>query len=709
MKWNKTIKSPQPHHQIYVISPPETDSEEERFQANCDQMSVGIHLSPKSIDVSSATWPKMKRSDSSSGEMDVERIVRPQTATLERPRILDVALLGKIDMSLTRKGLLSISNLCIAPFDNVQAKRNPRDSRYGGKTRKWHTPRRSTDDKDRIKQLKSQGRGNGNRTDDSWDDDSVSDSSLRVRKVSRALAFGRSPSRGTPVRQVAKDKRVSPVNSVSNTNSPAKQTLKQPSREKRLSPVSSVNSSSSNSNSPSRCSVSKQASKEKRLSPVSSNPSTCPSPSRGSLKKRESPRSSKCPSPSGGPLKKRESPRDSTCPSPSGRSLKKRESPGGSASTSDDGAGRKTIRRPLIVKKDGKDVHEVFVGPKPSDEVPAPCRTCGRPEQPERFHSHPPPSSRKQRHQDDNNNEDPARVNKSSVRKPVPIKYRSGKSNRRKSDAAIPDSSKASSPDPLRRNSSAGAEREPQPVDRKSPRGGAGVFLILDDKGGDKPVARAGPRTVLCYLCGREFGTASYPLHEPHCLQRWERENNKLPTHLQRSVPEKPSSPLTVDQWNAFAWEASQAHLVPCENCGRTFNPDRLEVHQRSCRPPPGQVTKRSTQQEQDDAGGGAVKVPPAVYCYICGKMFGTRSIGIHEPQCLEKWRLENEKLPAPQRRPEPLKPQTPTGNMDFKATMDAIWQEHLQSLVSCGKGCGRTFNPDRVAVHERGCKGPKK
>ncbi|VDM29808.1 unnamed protein product [Toxocara canis] len=34
---------------------------------------------------------------------------------------------------------------------------------------------------------------------------------------------------------------------------------------------------------------------------------------------------------------------------------------------------------------------------------------------------------------------------------------------------------------------------------------------------------------------------------------------------------------------NEAAWAASQAALVPCANCGRTFNPDRLVVHQRSC------------------------------------------------------------------------------------------------------------------------------
>ncbi|CAI9717339.1 Hypothetical predicted protein [Octopus vulgaris] len=40
-----------------------------------------------------------------------------------------------------------------------------------------------------------------------------------------------------------------------------------------------------------------------------------------------------------------------------------------------------------------------------------------------------------------------------------------------------------------------------------------------------------------------------------------------------------------IDIRNQAAWESSQAALVPCNICGRTFLPDRLVVHQRSCRP----------------------------------------------------------------------------------------------------------------------------
>lgn len=47
---------------------------------------------------------------------------------------------------------------------------------------------------------------------------------------------------------------------------------------------------------------------------------------------------------------------------------------------------------------------------------------------------------------------------------------------------------------------------------------------------------------------------------------------------------------------------------------------------------------------------------PQSIQCYICGKMFGTHSIKIHEKQCLKKWHIENESLPHDMRSPAPLR-----------------------------------------------------
>ena len=118
------------------------------------------------------------------------------------------------------------------------------------------------------------------------------------------------------------------------------------------------------------------------------------------------------------------------------------------------------------------------------------------------------------------------------------------------------------------------------------------------------------PTFVLCYVCGRKYGTKSIEIHEPQCLEKWHVENAKLPPNIRRPAPKKPDLhigskrlpwiPLdsqrdinswlgggsyTLDQINDAAYEASKAQLVPCDNCGRKFAADRIQVHQRSCRP----------------------------------------------------------------------------------------------------------------------------
>ncbi|KAA0187002.1 hypothetical protein HAZT_HAZT001464 [Hyalella azteca] len=98
----------------------------------------------------------------------------------------------------------------------------------------------------------------------------------------------------------------------------------------------------------------------------------------------------------------------------------------------------------------------------------------------------------------------------------------------------------------------------------------------------------------------------------------------------------------------------------------------------------------------------------PTVSCYICGREFGSRSINIHEPQCLNKWRKENSELSPDMQRPEPKKPELvydDTGKVDRAAMEEAAWQSHLDTLVKCPT-CPRTFLPERLVKHQKACRG---
>jgi len=81
------------------------------------------------------------------------------------------------------------------------------------------------------------------------------------------------------------------------------------------------------------------------------------------------------------------------------------------------------------------------------------------------------------------------------------------------------------------------------------------------------------------------------------------------------------------------AYESAQSQLISCENCGRTFLPDRLGVHQKSCKPKPGALPQTTTQQRTLDNSEKSYSKPPepvkpaSVVCYICGREFGTKSI----------------------------------------------------------------------------------
>ncbi|XP_066262351.1 zinc finger protein 474-like isoform X1 [Euwallacea similis] len=624
------------------------------------------------------TWP---RKSEKKGEEEERK--RPLTATLEKPTILDIRYMSKIDMSIIRKEFLNITNLCRLPLV-IKSKGNA-------------YKQLSILNADIYKTTKKK-RKKAEPSDDSHEDEESSViQSAKLQAPANALMRSRSSrsSNKSVINRVKQNSILAIKNSINDANN--NKTLKVPSRKPNLTTIRMV----------------------KRM----------PSPDLG----------------------------------------------------------------------------------KSSTKLPSPCKTCGRPDLPERFHSHPatplklsPKKSPGKRAVGATKSPEKIPV-KSTVQKPIAIKYKSkGTSNMpsdtRKTQSPLKKSTSSGLPIPKVCVTSPVKSKETPSSNKENSMGKKTSTTPL--RGG------SGKRTLTCYICGREFGTASLPLHEPKCIQKWKRENANLPPNLRRKLPIKPEGNISQKEWNQLAWEASQAALVPCGNCGRTFLPDRLVVHQRSCKAPLNHPKKSSSNDTLYSSSSSPMSLnsdralastpskpqqPPSLECYICGKMFGTHSIKIHErqclkkwhveneslpydmrspaplrpaksvsqkslvhtspepiehstraspksdkddrpasgprshmlpcylcgrlfsissiyihePQCLKKWKIENDKLPPNKQRSVPLKPDikfTHNGKINFEEINDAYWQTHLSQLVPC-KICSRTFNPDRVAVHERSCK----
>ena len=48
------------------------------------------------------------------------------------------------------------------------------------------------------------------------------------------------------------------------------------------------------------------------------------------------------------------------------------------------------------------------------------------------------------------------------------------------------------------------------------------------------------PKALVCYICGREFGTRSLEIHIKTCEKKWGYEQDKLPAKKRRPCPQAP-------------------------------------------------------------------------------------------------------------------------------------------------------------------------
>lgn len=122
-----------------------------------------------------------------------------------------------------------------------------------------------------------------------------------------------------------------------------------------------------------------------------------------------------------------------------------------------------------------------------------------------------------------------------------------------------------------------------------------------------------GPRSRLCYICGRQTLLAGFNHHVEGCsklfLQREAlkppRERRQLPVDPMLSMGNGFDGPLNVgknlEQINALSQQVYNDSLSVCEFCGRKFLPEKLVIHNRSCRADnPARRVDESVNRRQD-------------------------------------------------------------------------------------------------------------
>jgi hypothetical protein len=165
--------------------------------------------------------------------------------------------------------------------------------------------------------------------------------------------------------------------------------------------------------------------------------------------------------------------------------------------------------------------------------------------------------------------------------------------------------------------------------------------------------AHGGPRDARCHICGRKYTIHSIDIHVPQCEKLWIQRQELLPKKDRKPVPtlQGDLQKMTLEERNEMALNLHNTQaLETCQYCGRTFLPDRLKVHVKSC-----ERNHKTTKGSNNN---------------------NTKS---------------------------PKNPPPPKTGVNNKVTTKHNSRESRDALKAC-EHCGRKFYSDRLEVHLRSC-----
>ncbi|KAL3144374.1 hypothetical protein ABBQ32_004127 [Trebouxia sp. C0010 RCD-2024] len=239
---------------------------------------------------------------------------------------------------------------------------------------------------------------------------------------------------------------------------------------------------------------------------------------------------------------------------------------------------------------------------------------------------------------------------------------------------------------------------------------------------------------LVCYLCGQGQDGGALPVHIFQCQEDFLKGEEGRPAGEQKALPRPPpqmrqalpTDPPAVAEFNASM--AAYYHQVT-QGKGTTAG-DLSSSLKKSDTPAPKKkaVAVAADGSDADSLMSGTAKPKPAlggapkmggggpkIYtCYMCGQGFSGSSLGIHQPKCQQKWLAEQAAKPAGERRQMPPAPAAaseplPTdaeGMEAYNGQMSSFFSK--LSLDAC-EFCGRTFKPESLVKHLKGCRGPPK
>lgn len=277
------------------------------------------------------------------------------------------------------------------------------------------------------------------------------------------------------------------------------------------------------------------------------------------------------------------------------------------------------------------------------------------------------------------------------------------------------------------------------------------------------------PKAITCYICGRGYGTKSIKIHLKNCEKKWDIDQQQKSKKDRRPCPKPPSNFLEiiykdkishddVQKINNIAFEEyNEVSLEKCPFCFRTFNFESMAKHRNLCTADkPFKRVLREKANIEDNAVDGlkrrslvekTIALPPILTpktneqkiknrTSFQAKENVSRSIGAKEIAGLSNRlsvantysssynRNSNEDVEKYNRqqfvikknkedystRGEFLQKKNSSQEINSPAFSKSKTNEEFSNVetTECGK-CGRNFIIDRIAKHEKICKGDTK